>query len=43
MDTHVPVTLRAIMQRINRKLAPDAKRLKKTRERRWLHALGPFY
>jgi len=43
MDMKVPVTLRAILQRINRKLADDDKRLKKTRERRWLHALGPFY
>lgn len=37
-----PVSLRAVIQRINRKLAPDLRKLKKTRER-YRSDLGDYY
>jgi hypothetical protein len=39
----VPVSLRAIVQRINRKLAEDDEILKKTRGERWRGDLGDWY
>jgi hypothetical protein len=39
----VPVTLRALLQRINRKLAPEGRQLKKTRGTRWRGDLGDYY
>lgn len=38
----VPVSLRALVARINRKLAPD-EMLKATRGERWRDELGDFY
>jgi hypothetical protein len=43
-STTVPVSVRAAMQRINRKLAPDGEKLLKCREgARWLSDLGRYY
>jgi hypothetical protein len=39
----VPVSTRAVIQRINRKLKPDNERLKVTRGDRWRPALGDYY
>lgn len=39
----VPVTTRATIQRINRKLAPDYQRLRVTRGERWRGELGDFF
>ena len=40
----VPVSARAAIQRINRKLAPDGEKLKRCREGgRWLSDLGRYY
>jgi hypothetical protein len=39
----VPVTTRAVIQRINRELKPDLQMLKITRGERWRPELGDFY
>jgi hypothetical protein len=39
----VPVTARALVQRINRKLAAAGQRLKATRGARWRGDLGDYY
>ncbi|HKB36319.1 MAG TPA: hypothetical protein VKD72_07695 [Gemmataceae bacterium] len=39
----VPVSTRALVQRINRKLKQDDERLKKCRSRRWEDRLGEWY
>jgi hypothetical protein len=39
----VPVSMRALIQRINRKLAPDDKRLKKMRSERWRSEVGEYF
>jgi hypothetical protein len=39
----VPVTLRAVIQRINRKLRADEQTLKVTRGARWRGDLGDYY
>lgn len=39
----VPVTERAIVQRINRRLKPDLLQLKKCRDGRWHDELGDYY
>jgi hypothetical protein len=42
-DGKVPVSLRAIVQRINRKLAANDEIMKKTRGERWRGELGDWY
>jgi len=39
----VPITMRALIQRINRKLRDDDTMLKITRGERWRHDLGDCY
>ena len=39
----VPVSVRALIQRINRNLAKDQKQLKSTRGDRWRNELGDYY
>jgi hypothetical protein len=39
----LPVTRRAIIARINRKLAPESRRLKKTRGMRFYQDLGDYW
>jgi len=39
----VPVSVRAVIQRINRKLAPNDQQLKKCRGQRWYSDLGLYY
>jgi hypothetical protein len=39
----VPVSLRAVIQRLNRKLAADDEVLKKARGQRWQSDLGDYY
>jgi hypothetical protein len=39
----VPVTMRALLQRINRKVAAQGEQLKKTRSSRWRNELGDFF
>ena len=39
----VPITVRALIQRINRKLKPDNQQLKVTRGQRWRSNLGDYY
>jgi hypothetical protein len=38
-----PVTTRAVIQRINRKLKPDLEMLKVTRGNRWRREVGDYY
>ena len=42
-DNRVPVTMRAVVQRINRKLRPDEEVLKKTRGMQAYLDLGDYY
>jgi hypothetical protein len=39
----VPVSARALEQRINRKLAAQGEKLKRCRSDRWRHDLGDYY
>jgi hypothetical protein len=39
----VPVSVRAVTQRINRKLAPGGRQLRKCRSERWRSELGNYY
>lgn len=39
----VPVTVRAVLQRINRKLAPESQVVRKTRGSRAIQDLGEYY
>ena len=39
----VPVSMRALIQRINRKLWPELQQLKATRGDRWRNQLGDYY
>lgn len=39
----MPVTMDALVQRINRKLKPDGETLKKTRGERWRGDLGDYF
>ena len=39
----VPVSTRAIIQRINRKLAKDGDKLRKNRSQRWWPEMGDYY
>jgi hypothetical protein len=41
--TKVPVTTRALIQRINRKLSSEMMQLKTTRGERWRNDLGDYY
>ena len=43
MKTTVPVSERALIARINRKLKPEGEKLKKLRGDRWLNDLGQYY
>jgi hypothetical protein len=43
MTTKVPVTERALLQRINRKLAPEWQAVRKLRGDSHVHDLGRFY
>jgi hypothetical protein len=43
MRATVPVTMRALVQRINRKLAKDDEQLRKTRGQRWWTDLGDYH
>ena len=38
-----PISVRAVIQRINRKLKQDNEMLKATRGDRWRHELGDYY
>jgi len=42
-DARVPVSLRALIQRINRRLVQDDEMVKATRGDRWRGELGEFY
>jgi hypothetical protein len=42
-DNRVPVSMGALVQRINRRLKPDGEALKKTIGARALEALGTYY
>ena len=42
-DARVPVSVRALLQRINRRLVKDDTMVKATRGDRWRHELGDFY
>ncbi len=42
-DARVPVSARALLQRINRRLVKDDGMVKATRGNRWRHELGDFY
>jgi hypothetical protein len=39
----VPVTMRALLQRINRRLAHNDEKVKALRGDRWRHELGDYY
>ena len=39
----MPVTTRAVIQRINRRLKPDLEMLKTTRGNRWRQEVGDYY
>jgi hypothetical protein len=41
--TKFPVSERALIQRINRKLAADDEKLKKLRSKRWRSAMGTYF